>query len=184
MKFIFYFAIIGWLSALVVHVLSIANVDSTAGMPVVWILHAGIFVVWLPMIFYLKKNEEVQAFYKLSKNQRSAGALLKVLFKHTPDWLKVLAVLGFLYMPVNFFLSVVSQHGSPDLKDGQYILHSHGKLIRILTEQEYHHYKANEIRGFSGHWLGFYGIAAAILFPLRKQTSMASVRSGNGQGSR
>jgi len=43
----------------------------------------------------------------------------------------------------------------------------HGTLIRIITEKEFHHYQANEIRGFSGHWLIFYGFAAAVLYPFK-----------------
>lgn len=61
-----------------------------------------------------------------------------------------------------------SQPGSPEIQDGQYILQNHGKLIRTITEQEYHHYKANEVRGFSGHWLIFYGFSAALLYPFGK----------------
>lgn len=58
-----------------------------------------------------------------------------------------------------------SRLGTPDFFEGQYILHKHGQLVKILTEQEYHHYKANEIRGFSGLWLVFYSISATLLFP-------------------
>jgi len=66
-------------------------------------------------------------------------------------------------------LFAISQSGVPDIKNEQYILQNHGQLIRILTEQEYHHYKANEVRGFSGHWIAFYGIAMAVLFPNGRQ---------------
>jgi len=44
-------------------------------------------------------------------------------------------------------------------------------LLATLTEKEFHHYKANETRGFSGHWIAFYGIAMAVLFPFQKASS-------------
>lgn len=60
---------------------------------------------------------------------------------------------------------LVHRGGSIGIRDGQYILHSHGKLIRTITEQEYHLAQANEARGFSGHWIAFYGIAMVIWYP-------------------
>ena len=51
--------------------------------------------------------------------------------------------------------------GSPSIQDGKFVLQSHGRLIRALTEPEYTAFKANEIRGFSGHWMVFYFVPFA-----------------------
>jgi hypothetical protein len=169
-KFLFYFAVTGWTLGLIIHILSIADFDITEKVPFVWLLHIGIFAVWISAIRELTKNEEFQAFQQSGMlNKMDYLGFYKIIFKQTPTWLTIIAIGGIFYAFINFMLFFISQIGTPDIKDGQYILHSHGQLIKTLTEQEYHHYKANEVRGFSGHWLAFYGIAAAILFPFGKK---------------
>jgi hypothetical protein len=167
-KILFYFAVTAWILALVVHILSIADINLADPFPFVWMLHIGIFVVWVPTIFSLSKNEELIAFQK-SNSSRRANPLkfIKIVFKQAPAWLKVIAVVGLFYPIINFLL-MDGLLGSPDIKDGQYILHNHGHLIKVLTLQEYDHYKANELRGFSAIWLVFYGFAATALFPFKQ----------------
>jgi hypothetical protein len=65
---------------------------------------------------------------------------------------------------VNFGLFIYLMHGGrPNIDHGAYVLSSHGRLIQSLTEADYWKYKALEIRGFSGHWMLFYSVAAAAL---------------------
>lgn len=170
-KFLFYFAVTGWILGLIVHLLSLADFDITDKVPFVWVLHIGIFVVWFPAVLDLNKNEELKAYEQSGiLNRMNPLEFYKIIFRQTPTWLAVIAIGGLYYAGINFILFMTSQLGVPDIKDGQYILHNHGQLIKNLTEQEYHHYKANEVRGFSGHWLAFYGVAAAVLFPFNRQT--------------
>jgi hypothetical protein len=171
-KVLFYFAVTGWILGLIVHLLSLADFDITDKVPSVWFLHLGIFVVWLPTVLDLKKNEELKAYQQSGMLDRmNLLGFFKIIFRQTPIWLTIIAIGGFFYAIINFMLFVTSQLGVPDIKDGQYVLHNHGQLIKTLTEQEYHHCKANELRGVSGHWLAFYGIAVAVLFPFYKQTT-------------
>lgn len=168
--FLFYFAITGWVLACLAHLLTLAGFNVFAEVPFIWILHIGIFVVFVPAIFFLNKNEEFQAYQQAKKERRKAASgLVSIVFKGVPQWLKIMVFGSFFYAILNFFLFASSQDGTPALQDGQYILHNHGKFIKNITEQEYNDYKANELRGFSGHWLLFYGLAAAILFPFKKQ---------------
>ena len=168
-KYLFYFAVTGWVLGLIVHLLSLADVDITEKAPFVWGLHVGIFVVWFPAILELKNNEELKTYQHsgILKRMNPFG-FFKIIFKQTPAWLSIIAIGCFFYAIINFMLFMTSQPGVPDIKDGQYILQNHGHLIKTLTEQEYHHYQANTVRGFSGHWLAFYGLAAAVLFPFNK----------------
>ncbi|MCX6256402.1 MAG: hypothetical protein NTW49_00640 [Bacteroidia bacterium] len=169
-NFLFYFAVTGWTTGLIVHLLSIAEFDVTYKFPYIWILHVGIFVVWIPTVLNLMKNKELKEYQQSGiLNRMNPIGLFRIIFKNTPSWLTVIALGGFIYAMINFMLFMTSQVGDPDIKNGQYILHNHGQLIKILTEQEFHHYKANEIRGFSGHWIAFYGVAAAVLFPYNSQ---------------
>lgn len=171
-KFLFYFAVMGWTLGLIVHLLSLADFDITDKVPFIWVLHIGVFVVWFPTVLDLKKNEELKAYQQSRMlNKMNPFEFFKIILRQTPTWLTIIAVGGFFYAFINFMLFMTSQIGVPDIKDGQYILHNHGQLIKTLTEQEYHQYKANEVRGFSGHWLAFYGVAAAVLFPFNRQTT-------------
>lgn len=162
----------GWTLGLIVHLLSLADFDITDKVPFIWVLHIGVFVVWFPTVLDLKKNEELKAYQQSRMlNKMNPFEFFKIILRQTPTWLTIIAVGGFFYAFINFMLFMTSQIGVPDIKDGQYILHNHGQLIKTLTEQEYHQYKANEVRGFSGHWLAFYGVAAAVLFPFNRQTT-------------
>jgi hypothetical protein len=171
-KFLFYFAFTAWTLGLIVHLLSLADIDITDKVPFVWVLHIGIIVVWIPTVLELKKNEELIAYRQSGMlNRMNPFGFFIIIFRQTPTWLTIIAIGGFFYAIINFNLFMNSQLGNPDIKDGQYILENHGQLIKTLTEQEYHHCKANEVRGFSGHWLAFYGLAAAVLFPFNRQTT-------------
>lgn len=166
-KILFFLAVTGWALGVTVHLLSLADVDVARKAPYVWLLHMGIFVVWIPAVFELRKDKEIQAYQQ--SNGANRGSSLKIIFRNTPAWLRTIAIGGFIYALINFLLFAISQQGSPDIRDEQYFLQSHGHFIRNLTEQEYQHYKANEVRGFSGHWIAFYGIAAAALFPFNRK---------------
>ena len=63
---------------------------------------------------------------------------LSIIFKNAPVQIKILAGAGILYMPINFFMS--SGLGSDGLM----------------------------IKEFSGHWMAFYGIAAAAMYPFQR----------------
>ncbi len=176
-KFLFYFAITGWILGLTVHLLSLVDIDVTQKAPFIWLLHIGIFIVWIPVVLDLKNNEELQV-YKQSgmSNRMNPLEFYKIVFKETPTWMSIIAIGGFFYAFINFLLFISSQSGTPDIKDGQYILQNHGQLIKTITLQEYHHYKANEVRGFSGHWILFYGVATAILYKfIRQKTEDESI---------
>ena len=169
-KYLFYIAVVGWTLGLTVHLSSLADYDVGEKFPFVWILYIGIFVVWLPTILELRKNEALKEYQKSGMlNRMNPVGFYKIIFKNTPTWLAGIGIGGLFYAFINFALFIASQHGTPDIKDEHYVLQSHGQLVKILTEQEYHHYKANEVRGFSGHWLAFYGLSAAVLFPFSKK---------------
>jgi hypothetical protein len=164
-KYLFYFALAGWVLGLTVHILSLANIDVTEKVPFVWLLHVGIFIVWLPVVFSLKENQKLKEHQQSGmSNRMNPFSSFKIIFRDTPTWLSIIAITGFFYAFINFILFMTSQEGTPSIKEGQYVLHNHGQIIKTISEQEYHHFKANEVRGFSGHWILFYGVAAAVLF--------------------
>jgi hypothetical protein len=162
---LFYFALAGWLLGILVNVLSLLDIDVTEKAPFIWLLHIGIFVVWIPAVLDLRENQELKDYMQSGiLNQMNPIGFYKIIFKDIPTWIILLALGGFFYAGINFILFISSQEGTASIKDGQFVLQNHGQLVRILTKQEYHHYSANEVRGISGHWILFYGMATGILF--------------------
>ena len=173
-RYLFYLAIIGWLIGTTIHLLSIAQIDVAEYFPFVWLLHIGIFIIWFPMIFFLRNNQT-----ELKKLQAARSAIERSTFfskgvlGHSPFWARLLVVIFSVYMAINFlFLS--STPGSPHLENGEYTLQARGRIIRTITEQEYHYYRARQLRQLSGHWIFFYGAAIAILFPFRRKNLLNS----------
>lgn len=169
-KRFFFAAIVGWALGLLVHLLAIFEINAAEISPYAWLLHAGIFIVWVPAILIQRKEKALQPLQDAAITKGfSPVAKFKVHFKNTPRWLIIIAFAGLYYAFFNFFLFMYNQGYTPDIKNGQYILHSHGQLIQTITRQEYNHYKANALRGFSGHWIAFYGMAMAMLYPFGGQ---------------
>lgn len=150
--FLFYFAVTGWTIGLIVNLISIAEIDITVKIHFlwIWVLTIGTFIVWLPIVFELKNNEELIALKQSNTLTRiNPFIYLKITFKNAPTWLTIISILGFFYATSSTNLnSLKSQKGIADIIDGKYSIQSHGQII-ILTEQEYHQHKANEIRAIS-----------------------------------
>lgn len=90
----------------------------------------------------------------------------KAMFKDAPKFVPVLCLILFIYTGVNFVLFIISSlEGSPDMINDKFVLQSHGTIIRELSEVEYLKLRANEVRGFSGHWMVFYSLSMGILWP-------------------
>jgi hypothetical protein len=97
-----------------------------------WLLHIGIFVVWLPAVL---------AAQRLSKNVPQKD-IWKAALRGCPAWMRYATYGLFGYAIVNFlvfFLTADKSQGSGPMPPGV-------------------------VRGFSGHWMIFYGAAFSILY--------------------
>lgn len=148
-------ASIGFLLSLVVHVSALLRIDSVALYPSVWLLHFGIFMVYIPFVLDTRKT----------LGARPSMAQLKSLLP-PPIIAAGIAMLGYMLINFAFFL-MATEGSSPAIRDGQYILQCHGHFVRELTANEYKAFLVNEVRGFSGHWLFFYFVPFAY-FMFRK----------------
>jgi hypothetical protein len=144
-------AFAGFFMSLLVHVTTFFGIDPSKHVPFVWALHLGIFVVFIPMVIYQRP--------KLRKNN------WRIFIDAVPRWARY-AVKGFFaYALINFALFFyLSGGGVPEVRDGRYVLHNHGKVIRELSEDEYELQNAYVLRGFSGHWMLFYLIPALFFW--------------------
>ena len=101
-----------------------------------WVLHVGIFVVWLPAV--IASQSMVRDF-----KQRD---FWKATFRACPRWMKHMAYFFFAYTFLNFFICFIAGIGGAAAGE------SDGDTPSTV------------FRGFSGHWMAFYSIAMAILY--------------------
>jgi hypothetical protein len=137
-------ALAGFLGALAVHLAALSGIDVAEPFPAVWMLHVGIFVVFGPYVFSSRKT----------MGSRPSWAQYR---DNVPSWVLWTGLGIFAYAFLNFALFMsATEGGNAALREGKYLLLQHGTLIRELTQAEYAAFKANEVRGFSGHWMLFY----------------------------
>ncbi|MDU1889748.1 MAG: hypothetical protein E6767_03580 [Dysgonomonas sp.] len=166
MKNIFFgLAIIGWLIAMIVHLLSIVNFDIWNRFPYIWVLHVGVFVVWIPAIISLMRNKELKDYGSLWGNP---FYFLKIILRQIPKWFIVIVALGFIYTFISSVIYAASNIGMTDIVNGEYVLQEHGDIVKNLTEQEYHSYNSSQLRYFSGGWMVFYSVGIILLYPKKE----------------
>ncbi|HEX6537332.1 MAG TPA: hypothetical protein VF041_22310 [Gemmatimonadaceae bacterium] len=126
-------ALTGFLLSLAAHAASYHGVAVQERVPAVWGLHVGIFVVFVPFVFALRRW------------QRKGQLRWRQLLPYFPVWVRVAAPALMAYTMANFFAA--SSH-----------LPSGGELstnsASAAEEQVY------TLRAFSGHWLIFYALPA------------------------
>jgi hypothetical protein len=148
-RFLGFAALTGLVLAAVAHVCALAGIGVAERVPSVWLLHVGVFVVFIPFVVSSRKI--------LGKQPSLADMRALV-----PGRVFAVGLAVFIYAIINFVLfAVATQGGNPVVEAGQYLLKSHGHLIRELSRPEYEALRANELRGFSGHWLFFYFVPFA-----------------------
>jgi len=129
------------------HTATYFGIDPQVKFPAVWLLHFGIFIVFIPA-FIAYRNEYGGRFGNIDHES---------VMRRAPEWMRILLKVFIIYTAINFGLFFVnSEAGAPDIWEGQYVLQNKGTLIRELSQDEYERYQMYEVRGFSGHWLIFY----------------------------
>jgi hypothetical protein len=128
------------LLAIIGFILSVAaHIRAIQGLPnpagnAVWALHIGIFVVWLPTVLVA---------YRLTRGAKRKD-FWKVALIGCPKWMRQALYVVFGYAILNFVFFFVTTVNQPQLKGGAP--------------------PPEVVRGFSGHWMVFYGAAFATLY--------------------
>lgn len=150
-------AFIGFFTSLLVHLTTFLGINPARHIPWVWVLHLGIFVMFIPMFV-------AQGFTTKKDFRREIFALI-------PPWAGYLTKAFFAYALINFALFFfLSDGGVPQERDGKYVLHNHGDVIRELSEEDYERQNAYVLRGFSGHWMVFYLIPSLYFWYRKDET--------------
>ena len=114
--------------------------------PKMFLLHAGIFAIAVPLIAVDKIKARA---HRLSPHELNSN--------RKPSWLSRIEFGLFLLFVVMFVSFFFLSHGAtPDIKDGEYVLNSHGKIVGYISEKDYLWLKAWELRFLASAWLCIY----------------------------
>jgi hypothetical protein len=134
-------AAVGLALSLIVHINSLFGAANPLGERA-WLLHVGIFIVWLPAVLVVNN---------LARNFKRKD-LWRASLRGCPRWMKLMVYFFFGYALVNFIMVMFVHTGSGNaLPNGG--SHSH------------------DFRGFSGHWMVFYATALALMYSYIKVKS-------------
>jgi hypothetical protein len=163
-------AIIGFCFSVVAHVLTFF-VEAMAQMSHVWPLHLGIFVVFIPMVVMQQRwSTQITSDAAQFATPRNQRPITVNSFQFVPRWIKALLGLCFAYAILNFILfagtDIVRERreGKISERDGRHVLVKNREVVREVTDAEYQENQLRIARGFSGHWMLFYGVAAVGLY--------------------
>jgi len=165
LKVLLGFSVVAGIAALFIHLLTFLPEPS----------HIPTAVVF-PLALLLIPPFAKSAMILKERNQDLDPKLFwKRAFDSAPAWVGTIVLTMLIYTFFNFFFSllVLNEGLTPDLMDGQFVLHSHGHITRVLTEEAYFIHKDYELRGMSTHIIFFHAVAAAVLWSEIRRTSAA-----------
>src|SRR5450432_143420 len=124
-----------------------------------FVLHIGIFLLMLPMYVVEPLSTKSRTFF------------WKEFAIGIPRWVVPVAKLLGLICAIHFVIFLVESHAaSLQIKDGEFVLNSHGRIVKVLTQSEYWHVKGAELRMFATGWIFFYFVQTMYWwFPRRHQ---------------
>jgi hypothetical protein len=166
-------AALGLLISIAANVSTFFGVEPMHRWPYLWLLHLGIFVVFIPA-----GSVQIQHGNKKPFRWRD-------VFGGLPAWMRWMLVSMIIYAPVNALaFAIVCGSGGPSKEpDGTYAMTSHGRILRMLTADEYHRASGYEFRFMSSWWIMFYSISVALLLSaLKRQKALANPPNTTVQG--
>jgi len=158
-------AALGLLISVAANVSTFFGVEPMHRWPYLWLLHLGIFVVFIPAISVQVQNGNKKPF--------QWGDVVGIL----PAWMRWMLVLTVIYAPVSALaFAIVCGGGGPSKEpDGTYAMSSHGRILRTLTADEFHRASGYEFRFMSSWWIMFYSISLVLLLSaLKRQKALAN----------
>jgi hypothetical protein len=189
-------AFAGFAASICVHLAACLSVNVAKHIPAVWLLHLGIFVVFVPFVFSQQREQrrnetetkevvpELNDFSTPKAIWKQTRAMLRrvrekdprpEILVHVPRLARSLVVVFFVYAFINFAFFFYNTHNEPRGKYvvGNYNLSNYnlspkqGRVF-VVTQEEYDKREARVLRGFTGHWMIFYLLPAVYFwFPKR-----------------
>jgi len=146
-------AALGLLISITANVSTYFGVEPMQRWPYIWLLHLGVFVVFIPALTVQNHRGKERPFR------------WRDVFSGVPAWIRWMLVGLIIYAPVSALPFVIFFGGGGPSKepDGTYAMTSHGRILRTLTVDEYHRAIGYEFRCMSCWWIIFYSISLAML---------------------
>jgi hypothetical protein len=158
-------SICGLIASIVIYIASYreATMDGIARWAIVF--HIGIFVLLLPMFAVEYSTVRQRTFF------------WKGFAQEMPRWVVPSIKLLGLFFAVHFVLFLTQSHASaPEIKNGEYVLNDHGKIVKTLTQSEFYKLKGAELRLFATGWMFFYFVLTAYWwFPRTEQETIGNL---------
>ena len=125
--------------------------------PKVFLLHLGIFALFIPLVGVERSSKRVDPF------------------RGKPRWvIRSIQILFLLFVVVFFTFLALSHAASPEIVNGEYVLNSHGRIVGHISERDYLLLKAWELRLFAAGWiLAYFAIMAHWWFPRKDEWTVA-----------
>lgn len=135
-------AALGFVISLAAHLIALTGHMPPVG-EAIFVLHAGVFIVWLPAVLVSMRLNYAQR----SRSRWPGWGNWKQTLAGCPPWMTYAAYGLFGYAFLNFFLAIgsIDQHPFKTGIDPQ------------------------TVRAISGHWMLFYGLGFAILYSAFRQ---------------
>lgn len=136
-------ALLGLIACLILYgaTLSRTFLSTLSANPFIWLIVPA-FIFLVPMFLIEGKSLKRKTFF------------WKDFAKHMPNWVvPAIKIVGLIAI-AHFLLFLILTHAnSPEIKNGVYVLESHGETVKILSERQYFH-----LRGWGVRMFGIYGI--------------------------
>ena len=102
--------------------------------------------------------------------ETSHGEFGRKVFRRVPIWMAKSFFGLFAYVVVNFLIVVfyLNEGGVPSRDDNGFVLRDHGRVIRRLSEADYHLHKCYTARLSSEHDMLFYCFSGLMLCAARR----------------
>lgn len=162
-KTIKYLCILLLLVSLAIH-LSTFRAKEIFTMDSVWFMQLAVLVVFGTMMYVVRKliperkRETGQKYVDWFRENMQSQMMdkNKLAINAVPGTLFFLGIIAIIYFAVNFVSCMFNMDfGGPQIENGKFYLMNHGKVIRPLTELEFHKMKSYELRLFSWAWVIF-----------------------------
>lgn len=160
---LYYLSLVGWTLSTSVILLSLFKINLVEKFPLLFILLVGVFVVFIPCIFYAKNNERITEYdYENIKLFNSNSMPLIPFFENSPNWILAIIGLSFISVIIFFSQSFSTETGTAEIINSKYFLTSHGRVLKEINANEYDKIKLLSIRGIFGMAMLFYSIPILI----------------------
>lgn len=173
----FFISVIGFTMAAIIYCSSMFHYFLLDRFGWLNLLHVLVFIVFVPMVFYLNKQQEAETMSTTDSIETGFINSIQSKFKiHPafPAWVVILFITCYAVSAISVCMFLFNPTQAL-LMDGKYVLYNHGSITRNITEAEYYTFKGNDERGWSGGWMLFYLYALLQYYAIWKYSGKHAV---------